>query len=122
MCWVVWSAKLLLAVQRTSVVGTLVQVFIIRYSSLLIAIVPQFPRMTCHEQVNAVDVSDVIFQQRYDLNCRCLILCCHLQSCFASCNAHDTVPSEEPCTTSNVSGCPDPAKLLASGFVCSSKL
>ena len=47
---------------RTSVVGTLVQVFIIRYSSLLIAIVPQFPRMTCLDQVppvDAVDVSDV---------------------------------------------------------------
>ena len=46
---------------RTSVVGTLVQVFIIRYSSLLIAIVPQFPRMTCLEQVPpVVDVSDVV--------------------------------------------------------------
>ena len=43
---------------RTSVVGTLVQVFIIRYSSLLIAIVPQFPRMTCLEQV--LDVLDVV--------------------------------------------------------------
>ena len=36
---------------RTSMVGTLVQVSIIRYSSLLIAIVPQFPRITCLEQV-----------------------------------------------------------------------
>ena len=36
---------------KTSVVGTLVQVFIIRYSSLLIDIVPQFPRMTYLEHV-----------------------------------------------------------------------
>ena len=46
---------------RTSVVGTLVQVSIIRYSSLLIAIVPQFPRMTCLEHVpDVLDVSDVV--------------------------------------------------------------
>ena len=38
---------------RTSVVGTLVHVSIIRYSSLLIAMVPQFPRMTCLVQVLA---------------------------------------------------------------------
>ena len=44
---------------RTSVVGTSVQVSIIRYSSLLIAIVPQFQRMTCLVQVPPVDVVDV---------------------------------------------------------------
>ena len=41
---------------RTSVVGTLVHVSIIRYSSLLIVIVPQFPRIICPEHVP--DVSD----------------------------------------------------------------
>ena len=96
---------------RTSVVGTLVQVFIIRYSSLLIAIVPQFPRMTCLVQVLDAVAVPIVSSYVPDT----VLLFPAVSVATPAATLTDTVPSEEPCTTSNVYVVPDPAKLLASG-------
>ena len=88
---------------RTSVVGTLVQVFIIRYSSLLIAMVPQFPRMTCLVQVLAVLAAFgngfQLTEKMYSFDTTLLFQCASVAA--PSAILTNTVPSE-PLTTSNV--------------------
>ena len=99
---------------RTSVVGTFVHVSIIRYSSLLIDMVPQFPRIICPEHVS--NVSDVaigisaVRVQVFDIEFPFPAVFVAVSAAMLTM----TVPLELT-TTSNVYAVPDPAKLLATG-------